>query len=289
MMIGDEMNDFSPAAHDHVSAFEKIRRVTDAGNEYWIARDLCGVLGYAKYQNFETVITKAKEACFNSGQRIEDHFTDVGKMIEIGKGGMRKITDVYLSRYACYLIVQNADPSKPVVAAGQTYFAVQTRRQELADKGVMSEDDLRLGYREDLKGRNKKLAATAKRAGVVEPVDYAIFQNHGYQGLYGGLGMQDIHKRKGLKKSQHILDHMGSEELGANIFRATQAESKIRREGITGKEKANRAHREVGAKVRQTIKELGGIMPEDLPTPKKSAKQLGKKTKTKTNARIPHA
>lgn len=272
-------DDSLPAEKDHVSIFEKIRRVNDAGNEYWISRDLCGALGYAKYQNFETVIAKAKEACFNSGQRIEDHFTDVGKMIEIGKGGMRKITDVYLSRYACYLIVQNADPAKPVVAVGQTYFAVQTRRQELADQGVTSEDDLRLNYRDDLKGRNKKLAATAKRAGVVEPMDYAIFQNHGYQGLYGGLGMQDIHKRKGLKKSQHILDHMGSSELAANIFRAAQTEEKIRREGISGKDKANRAHKEVGAKVRQTIKELGGTMPEDQPTPGTSAKQLEAKRK----------
>ncbi len=268
------MPDKLPAEHDHVSAFEKIRRVNDAGNEYWSSRDLAGVLGYADYRNFDAVIAKARTACFTSGQRIEDHFVEVTEMIGIGKGGQRKVQTVYLSRYACYLIVQNADPSKPVVATGQTYFAVQTRRQELADKGVVSEDDLRLGYREDLKGRNKKLAATAKRAGVVEPMDYAIFQNHGYQGLYGGLGMQDIHKRKGLKKSQHILDHMGSEELGANIFRATQTEAKIRREGITGKEKANRAHREVGEEVRRTIKKLGGTMPEDLPTPAKSTKQL---------------
>ena len=269
---------------DHVSVFERIRRTNDAGNEFWSSRDLAGALGYADYRNFETVVAKARTACFTSGQRIEDHFVDVTEMVSIGSGAERKVQTVYLSRYACYLVVQNADPSKPVVAAGQSYFAVQTRRQELADQGVFSEDDLRLGYREDLKGRNKKLAATAKRAGVVEPIDYAIFQNHGYQGLYGGLGMQDIHKRKGLKKSQHILDHMGSEELGANIFRATQAESKIRREGIAGKEKANVAHREVGAKVRQTIRELGGTMPEDLPTPKKSAKQLGRKKKT--NARI---
>jgi DNA-damage-inducible protein D len=272
-------NSILPTKHDHISAFEKIRRVNDAGNEYWSSRDLAGVLGYVQYRNFETVVAKAKEACFNSGQRLEDHFAYISKMVSIGSKTERSIADTLLSRYACYLIVQNADPSKPVVATGQTYFAVQTRRQELADKGVISEDDLRLGYREDLKGRNKKLASTAKRAGVVEPMDYAIVQNHGYQGLYGGLTMQDIHKRKGLKKSQQILDHMGSIELAANLFRTTQAEDKIRRERIAGKDKANQAHREVGAKVRKTIKELGGTMPENLPTPARSAKQIGAKRK----------
>jgi DNA-damage-inducible protein D len=273
-------HDVSPAGHDHVSAFEKIRRVSDAGSEYWSSRDLAGVLGYGQYRNFEPVIEKAKTACINSGQRVDDHFAEIRKMVSIGSKAERAVPDMYLSRYACYLIVQNADPAKPVVATGQTYFAVQTRRQELADKGVISEDDLRLGYREDLKGRNKKLAATAKQDGVVEPVDYAIFQNHGYQGLYGGLTMQDIHKRKSLKKSQHILDHMGSSELAANIFRAAQTEEKIRRERITGKTRANRAHREVGEEVRHTIKRLGGTMPEDQPTPTKSTKQLQAKRKT---------
>ena len=272
-------DDFLPTEHDHISAFEKIRCLNDAGNEYWSSRDLSGVLGYVQYRNFETVIAKAKEACFNSGQRLDDHFADVSKMIEIGKGGMRTVSDTYLSRYACYLIVQNADPSKPIVATGQTYFAIQTRRQELANQGVTSEDDLRLQLRADMKEHNKKLASTAKKAGVVQPIDYAIFQNHGYQGLYGGLNMQNIHRRKGLKKTQNILDHMGSEELAANAFRATQAESKIRREGITGKDKANRAHKDVGAKVRQTIKEIGGTMPENLPTPDISARQLETKRK----------
>ncbi len=277
--------DLLPAEPDHISAFEKIRRVNDAGTEYWSSRDLAGVLGYVQYRNFEAVVAKAKEACFNSGQRIEDHFADVSKMIEIGKGGARAVNDIYLSRYACYLIVQNADPSKPVVAVGQTYFAVQTRRQELADAGMSLEDDLRLNLRADMKEHNKNLASAAKKAGVIQPLDYAIFQNHGYQGLYGGLSMQDIHRRKGLKKSQNILDHMGSEELAANAFRATQAASKIRREGITGRDQANQAHRAVGAKVRQTIKEIGGTMPEHLPTPRVSAKQLETKRKKLTTGK----
>lgn len=271
------MNDIQPDSH--ISAFERIKRVNDAGNEYWSSRDLAGVLGYGQYRNFEPVIEKAKAACFNSGQRVDDHFAEMRKMVSIGSKTERAIPDIYLSRYACYLIVQNADPTKSVVATGQTYFAVQTRRQELADQGITREDDLRLQLRAEMKEHNKKLAATAKKAGVIQPVDYAIFQNHGYQGLYGGLNMQGIHRRKGLKKSQQILDHMGSTELAANMFRATQAEEKIRREGITGKDKANRAHHDVGAKVRQTIKEIGGTMPEDLPTPDSSAKQLETKKK----------
>jgi DNA-damage-inducible protein D len=145
------MPDHIPTEHGHISAFEKIRQVNAAGNEYWSSRDLAGVLGYVQYRNFEAVVAKAKEACFNSGQRIQDHFADVSKMIKIGKGGIREVTDIYLSRYACYLIVQNADPSKPIVAIGQTYFAIQTRRQELSDHGLPSEDDLRLQLRDEMK------------------------------------------------------------------------------------------------------------------------------------------
>jgi DNA-damage-inducible protein D len=163
------MSEHIPAERDRVSAFEKIRRVNAAGNEYWSSRDLAGVLGYVQYRNFEAVVAKAREACFNSGQRIRDHFADVSKMIEIGKGGTRKVTDIYLSRYACYLIVQNADPSKPIVAIGQTYFAIQTRRQELAGDGLPSEDDLRPQLRDEMRRHNKQLAATAKKAGVVQP------------------------------------------------------------------------------------------------------------------------
>ena len=247
-----------------LSPFEEIRRTTSAGNEFWSSRDFANVLGYSDYRNFESVIEKARVSCFTSGQRVEDHFVEITEMIEIGKGGQRSVKTVLLSRYACYLAVQNADPSKEIVALGQTYFAVQTRRQELTDQQL--EDERRILLRSEMKKHNAQLADAARESGVVEARDYAIFQNHGYAGLYGGLTAKDIHVRKGLKKSQQILDHMGSTELAANLFRATQTEEKLRREKIFGKDKANRAHREVGSKVRQTIKELGGTMPENLPT-----------------------
>ena len=198
-------------------------------------------------------------------------------MVDIGSGAQRAIEDIKLSRYACYLLVQNADPAKPVIANGQTYFAVQARRQEIEDESddfQNREDENRLQARNELSYHNKALAAAAKQAGVETPLDYAVFQDHGYKGLYGGLGAKDIHAKKGLKKSQKILDHMGSTELAANLFRATQAGDKLRREGIKGKAAANRTHLEVGRKVRQTIEELGGTMPENLPTPEKSIKQL---------------
>ena len=247
-----------------ITPFESIRRTNPAGNEFWSSRDFAKVLGYADYRNFQSVIESARTACFNSGQRVEDHFVEVTDMIEVGKGAKRPAKSVMMSRYGCYLVIQNADPSKEIVAHGQTYFAIQTRRQELSDKEM--EDQRRLAIRSELRAHNSQLADAAKDAGVIAPCDYAIFQNHGYIGLYGGLGAQGIHARKGLKKGEQILDHMGSTELAANLFRATQAEEKLRREKITGKANANKAHREVGAKVRQTIKELGGTMPEELPT-----------------------
>ena len=198
-------------------------------------------------------------------------------MVNIGSGAKREVADFRLSRYACYLIVQNGDPSKPVIANGQTYFALQTRRQELNDSeqfARLSENEKRLAIRNELAEHNKYLAAAAKDAGVETSLDYAIFQDHGYRGLYGGMGAKDIHTRKGLKKSQKILDHMGSTELAANLFRATQAEEKLKRDKVSGKQRANQAHFEVGQKVRQTIKELGGTMPESLPTPEQSVKQV---------------
>ncbi len=191
---------------------------------------------------------------------------------------------VSMSRYACYLIVQNADPGKEIVALGQTYFAVQTRKQEISEREV--EENRRLLLRREMKVHNVRLSGAAKKAGVVKASDYAIFQNHGYMGLYGGLTAQDIHKRKRLKKGQQVLNHMGSTELAANLFRATQTEEKLRRDNIKGKEKANRTHCQVGKKVRQTIKELGGTMPENLPVAeniKKLETKQRKKLKDKSD------
>lgn len=272
----------SSISSQHHATFEGIRQINDTGNEFWSARQLAKVLEYSEYRHFLPVIGKAREACQNSQHTVADHFEDVLDMVEIGSGAQRKVEDVRLSRYACYLIVQNGDPSKPVIANGQTYFALQTRRQELEDSAKfaqLSEDEKRLAIRNELAEHNKYLAAAAKDAGVETPLDYAIFQDHGYKGLYGGLGAKDIHSRKGLLKSQKILDHMGSTELAANLFRATQAEEKLRRDQVQGKRQANQTHFEVGQKVRQTIQELGGTMPEALPTPAQSIKQLGSSKK----------
>ena len=252
-----------------ITTFESIKRVDDNGIEYWSSRDLWEVLGYTEYRHFLPVIEKAKIACQNSSQPISDHFEDILEMVVIGSGAERPLDSIKLSRYACYLTVQNADPNKTIVAQAQTYFATQTRIAEIqqmdAYNRLSSEDEKRLFLRNELAKHNSQLADAAKGAGVIEPRDYAIFQNHGYMGLYGGLGAKEIHERKNLKKSQKILDHMGSTELAANLFRATQTEEKLRRDHIVGKTKANRTHYEVGAKVRQTIKELGGTMPENLP------------------------
>ncbi len=261
----------------HHATFEEIRHIDDEGNEFWLARPLAKVLDYSEYRHFLPVVERAREACRNSGYPTEDHFEDILEMVDIGSGARRELPDVRLSRYACYLIVQNGDPNKPVIANGQTYFAMQTRRQELADDAKfaqLDEDDKRLAIRNELATHNKHLAAAAKDAGVETRLDYAIFQDHGYKGLYGGLGHKDIHARKGLAKNQKILDHMGSTELAANLFRATQTEEKLRRDEVRGKTQANRTHFEVGNKVRQTIQELGGTMPENLPKPETSIQQV---------------
>lgn len=259
------------------SVFESIKHINEYGQEFWYARELAKALEYKDFRNFEQSIFKAMDACKNSGYNISDHFGDATEMVSIGSGAERGFPSYMLSRYACYLIVMNGDPRKEVIAAGQTYFAVKTRQQELAeDYAQLTEDQKRLAIRSEIKEHNKSLAAAAQQAGVETPQEYAVFQNYGYMGLYGGLKAQDIKARKGLKKSQDILDHMGSTELAANLFRATQTDEKLRRENIQGKAQANRTHYEVGVKVRQTIQDLGGTMPEDLPTPEKSIHQLAK-------------
>ena len=277
------MNQLSSARHS--SVFESVKKINEQRMEYWSARDLSKILEYSEYRHFVPVIVKAKDACNNSGHAVSDHFEDILEMVDIGSGAKRNIEDVKLSRYACYLIVQNADPAKEIVALGQTYFAVQTRRQELSDEfgKFESDEEKRLFLRQQMKEHNRYLASAAKEAGVVKSLDYAIFQDHGYKGLYGGLGQVDIHGRKGLKKGQKILDHMGSTELAANLFRATQTEDKLRRENIKGKDKANQTHFEVGKKVRQTIKELGGTMPESLPSAENIKKIASKNKKQVEN------
>jgi len=253
---------------ENKTQFEEIKQLNEIGQEFWSARELSPILEYIKWDKFLNVIEKAKQACKISGQEADDHFPRIEKLVKIGSGAKRDIGDIQLSRYACYLIVQNADSSKKVVALGQTYFAIQTRKQEVLEESfekLQYEGDKRLFLRREMAEHNKQLADAAKKAGVIQPWEYAVFQNHGYMGLYNGLGAKDLHAKKGLKKSQNILDHMGSTELAANLFRATQTEEKLKRENIKGKKKANQTHFEVGQKVRQTIKELGGTMPEELP------------------------
>lgn len=257
--------------------FESIKHINEYGQEYWSARELQPLLEYAEWRNFMKLIEKAMISCNTSDNNVDDHFVEVTKMVELGSNSLREVKDYHLSRYACYLIVMNGDPRKDIIALGQTYFAVKTRQQELIENyDQLTEDEKRLSIRNELKKHNKSLAEAAQMAGIVEPMDYAIFQNKGYQGLYGGLGAKEIHAKKGLKKSQHILDHMGSTELAANLFRATQTDEKLRNESITDRDLANQTHYDVGKEVRQTIKRLGGTMPEDLPTPEKSIKKIEK-------------
>ena len=268
------MTDYSEAT------FEDIKHIDADGNEFWYARELQKVLEYTEWRNFSKVIDKAKESCKKAGNVEKRYFVDVNKTVKTGIGQEKNINDIKLSRYACYLIVQNGDPSKEVIALGQTYFAVKTRQQELIEQyDDLTEDQKRLSIRKQMIEHNKSLVEAASAAGIKTNIEYAAFQNYGYRGLYGGLDAKGIHAKKGLKKSQKILDHMGSEELAANLFRATQTDAKLRRENIRGKDNANKTHFEVGQKVRQTIKDLGGTMPEDLPTPEKSIKQLEREQK----------
>lgn len=257
------------------SPFDSIRHINEYGAEYWDARELMPVLGYKQWRRFADTIDRAKVSCEVSGNTVSDHFADVGKTIAMPKGATKTISDYHLSRYACYLIAMNGDPRKEAIALAQSYFAIKTREQELSENFEnLTEDQKRLAVRGELIRHNKSLADAAHQAGVETPMEYATFQNYGYMGLYGGLKAKDIARRKGLKKGQHILDHMGSTELAANLFRATQTDEKLRRDHVKGKAAANQTHYTVGQKVRQTIADLGGTMPEDLPTPDKSIKQI---------------
>lgn len=262
--------------------FESIKHENEYGQEYWLARELQNVLDYKLWQKFHNIIVKAQEACKSSGNVVSEHFIQVDKMITLGNGAEREVIDYQLSRYACYLIAMNGSPRKKAIALAQTYFAVKTRQQELTEEEYqrLTEDQKRLITRRQVAKSNISLAEAAHNAGVETQQEYAIFTNRGYQGLYGGLTARDIHNRKGLKSSQKILDHMGGTELAANLFRITQTDEKLRRENIQGKENANSTHYQVGSKVRQTIKELGGTLPENLPTPDKSIKQLERENKS---------
>ncbi len=266
-----------------IEDFERASQVDDDGVEYWFARDLQALLGYSKWDSFLDVVEKAKVTCAGSGQPVENHFADVRKMVPIGSGAEREVQDIRLTRYACYLIAQNGDSRKRPIAFAQTYFAIQTRRQEVRDEDErqsipLSDVQKRLFLREEIKEHNKHLASAAKNAGVVEPLDYAIFQTFGYKGLYGGLDRIGIQRRKGLKSKQNILDHMGSTELAANLFRATQTEDKLIRDRVRGKSAANNTHFEVGQRVRQAIKDIGGAMPENL-APEEDIKKVERRVK----------
>ena len=263
-------------------SFEEIKHIDESGVEFWYARELMPVLQYAKWQNFKKTIKKAMIACENSDISIDYCFTDVSKPIISGKGKEEFIEDYKLTRYACYMIAQNGDSRKKVIALAQTYFAVQTRKHELSEKeySLLTEDEKRFYQRNLTRKGNYSLNQAAKNAGVK---NFDKFHNSGYKGLYNGETADDIAKRKGLRYREDILDNMGSEELAANLFRITQTESRLKRDKIDTENKANKTHYEVGAKIRKTIKELGGTMPEDLPTPKKSLKQIEKENKKALN------
>ena len=258
--------------------FEQIKRIDEAGNEYWLARELSSVLEYTEWRNFSKVIDRAMLACQNSGFIVTDHFVEVNKTVEMpSKARPKTILDYKLSRYACYLIVQNGDPRKEIIATGQTYFAIQTRRQEVADYfNQLDEDNKRLVIRGDIKQWNQMLAETAHKAGVITEEEFAQFKNAGYMGLYGGETVQDIHRRKRLTSKHKILDFMNSQELIANLFRVSLAEEKIRMEQIQGADVASETHNKVGQEVRQTIIRVGGVLPENQPTPSKSIEEVQK-------------
>lgn len=266
--------------------FEDIKKVREDGSEYWSARELALALDYTKWENFHKVIKRAMIACENSGHTICECFPEVRKTSKMPKGGFKNLVDYELTRYACYLIVQNGDPRKEVIALGQTYFAIQTYRQEVADHfNELNEDNRRLVVRGDIKQWNQMLAETAHKAGVITNEEFAIFQNAGYMGLYGGLDVDDIHTRKGLEVGQKIWDYMGSTELIANLFRISQTEEKLRKDEVEDAKTATSVHYAVGREVRSVIEKIGGTMPEDLPTPEKSIQQIEKEQMARLKAK----
>ena len=257
--------------------FEDIKHIRSDGTEFWYARELAVALDYTKWENFQKVIKRAMIACENSGKDVSVCFPEVRKTSNMPNGGVKTIVEYELSRYACYLIVQNGDPRKEVIALGQTYFAIQTYRQEVADRfNELDEDSRRLIVRGDIRQWNQLLAETARNCGVITNEEFAIFQNAGYMGLYGGMTVDDIHRKKELEIGQKILDYMGSTELIANLFRISQTEEKLRKDGIDNSSDATAVHYSVGKEVRKAIEEIGGTMPEDLPTPEKSIAQIEK-------------
>ena len=260
--------------------FEDIIHINEFGNEYWLARELGKILEYGEYRKFLPSIKKAMISCEKSGQNVKNHFAQMDVMVDIGSNAKRKLKDYKLTRYACYLIVQNSDSSKPVVALGQTYFAIQTRKQELSEKeyNELTEDEKRLYRRNQARKGNFSLNQTAVKSGVK---DLARFHNAGYKGLYNGETANDIARRKKLRYREDILDNMGSEELADNIFRIAQTDAKLKRDKVDNEYTANSVHYEVGKKVRNTIKELGGTMPEDLPTPELSLKEIERERESK--------
>ena len=256
-------------------AFEDIKHIEEDGTEFWYARELMPVLQYSNWQNFERIIDKSKISCENSDISVFEHFIDVNKTIKMPKGAEKTVTDYKLTRYACYLIAQNGDSRKKVIALAQTYFAVQTRKQEITEKEYCSltEDEKRFYQRDLTRKGNYSLNQAAKAAGVK---NFDKFHNCGYKGLYNGETADDIAKRKGLRYREDILDNMGSEELAANLFRITQTESKLKKDNICGEKEANITHYNIGKNIREVIAKNGGTMPEELPTPEKSLKQLEK-------------
>lgn len=256
--------------------FDDIKHIDEIGNEYWEAREFMLSLGYSKWGNFQKVIDKAKIACNISKNNVSEHFADAGKVLEVGNKARMNITDYHLSRYACYLIVQNADSRKKAVALGQNYFAIQTRKMEIKEEeySKLSEDEKRLYTRINVKNKNKYLFDTAKNSGVT---NYGKFNDYGYKGLYNGETAKQIATRKGINPNKEdILDYMGSTELAANLFRITQTDEVLKNKQVNNEEDACKTHHTVGQAVRQTIKKIGGTMPEKLPTPKKSIKELEK-------------